>query len=128
MTFRVASGPALVLGSGTVTAFFGHPIHLEIPLDEAVYRLHFFFSGDPAVDGPTVQTAEIENGLAIQLVNFDGPEGRGSAVPVLLGELGDDLLFLHFRVFRYGKTEDRTVHYTVYRCRKADVAWQPAVG
>lgn len=128
MTFRAASGPALVLTSGSVTAFWGHPIHLEVPLESGPFRLHFFFTGDPAVEGVGVHTAEIEGGLAFQLVNFDDDQGRGSARPVLLGEVGDHLVFLHFRVFRFGRTEDRTLHYTVYQCHKKDVDWEPVEG
>ena len=31
-----------------------------------------------------------------------------------LGTVGDDVVFVHFKVFRYGRTPDRTVHYTFY--------------
>ncbi len=59
-------------------------------------------------------------------MNFDGPEGRGSADPVLVADVADDLVFLHFRVFRHGRTADRTVHYTFYSVAKSAIGWVPA--
>ena len=62
--------------------------------------------------------------LSLRLVNFGGTAGRGSAQPVLLSETPRDLLFFHFRVFRYGRTDDHTVHYTFYRVAKDQVGWR----
>jgi hypothetical protein len=44
---------------------------------------------------------------------------------MLLGEIGADLFFLHFRVSRFGRSDDRTVFYTLYRVVKTDVGWTP---
>ena len=52
-----------------------------------------------------------------------GPHEPGDSPGKLLGELGDTLIFMHFRVFRYGDTKDRTVHYTIYQVKKSDVDW-----
>ena len=121
----IESGPAQVIEGGVVTTFGGNNLVLvlELPEDNLVVELCFDrdASGEPAV-----HTHETEVGWRLSCVNFDDPAGRGSALPVLLGELGDDLVFLHFRVFRYGSTPDRTVHYTFFRAAKARVGWSPA--
>jgi hypothetical protein len=72
-----------------------------------------------------VSSHPIDDGVALELVNFDGVEGRGTSLPALLAEVGPDLVFLHFRVFRWGRTPDRTVHWTFYRVPKEGVSWTP---
>lgn len=127
MAVVARSGPAQVLAHGEVTTFLGHPLTLDLQLDTGVLAVDLAFVSDEATEGLRVDTHETERGLAFTLVNFDQADGRGSARPVLLGELGDDLLFFHFRVFRFGATHDHTVHYTFYRVTKAEVGWTPLV-
>jgi hypothetical protein len=117
------SGPAEILASSTATTFFGNDLRVRVQLGAAGITVALSFVEDG--DEPSVTVVEEAWGLSLTLHNFDGTGGRGSASPVPLGELGDDLLFFHFRVFRWGETEDRTVHYTFYRAAKADVGWQP---
>lgn len=123
---RIRSGPATVQACGTVTAFGGQPLVFELEIADDPFRVELAFASQPAHDDVAVHTEHLEAGFRFLLVNFDGADGRGSAVPVLLGEVGDVLLFLHFRVFRYGRTDDRTVHYTFYTTSKDEVGWQPA--
>jgi hypothetical protein len=85
------------------------------------------FAADPEVSDVAVRTLPAEPGTwHFQLIHFDKPDGRGSAEPVLLGETADGLLFFHFRVSRFGRSPDRTVHFTFYRVSKADAGWVPA--
>jgi hypothetical protein len=123
---RIRSGPSEVLTSGYVTAFHGHSLSFEVILNGAIFGLVLEFEADPTTTDPGVRTAVHGSTLTVTCVNFDGAEGRGSSQPVLMGEAGDDLLFLHFRVFRFGRTEDRSVHYTFYRVTKSSIHWQPA--
>jgi hypothetical protein len=123
MALVITSGPAEVLDSGTTTTFSGHPLTLTLGMPEGSWMVQMSFRSDPSRDDVGITSDPVEGGLRLDCVNFDGPDGRGSSVPVLLGELGEDLVFFHFRVFRYGRTPDRTVHYTFYRAAKADVGW-----
>lgn len=117
------SGPAEILASSTATTFFGNDLRVRVQLGTAGLTVALTFLED---DGePSVDVREQPWGLELRLHNFDGTGGKGSASPVPLGELGDDLIFFHFRVFRWGETDDRTVHYTFYRAAKTDVGWQP---
>ena len=125
---ELTSGPAEVLSTGSVTTFAGHPLRLGLTIDGSDWFLELCFEDDPSVEQMTAQTSILDGGVRIRCVNFDDLAGRGSATPVLLGEVGSHLLFLHFRVFRYGSSVDRTVHYTVYRVDKAAVDWTPASG
>ena len=50
----------------------------------------------------------------LRCINFDDATGRGTSQPVLLAQVGELAYLAHFRVFLYGRTTDRTVHYTVY--------------
>lgn len=114
MGLSIRSGPATVLAAGTVTAFEGHPIVLaweDGPL-RTVTELRF--ATDPAVADVAVATEQLGDRLVLHLTNFDGPDGRGTGVPLQVAEHPSGSLFLHFKVFRYGRTRDRSVQYTLY--------------
>lgn len=121
MSALVQSGPARVVAAGQVTGFFGHPLELRVDLSEGPLHVAFTFR-----DGPEVRadTRMDDTGWTVELTGIDDASGRGSAEPMLLGALGTDLLFLHFRAFRFGTTPDRTVHYTFFRVAKDSVGWR----
>lgn len=123
MEVRAQSGPAAVVGSGTTTTFFGHPLRLEIDLPDGAMVTELHLTPGP---GPEqVATEAIPGGLRFQLSGFDGAADRGSRDPVLLGELGGHLVFLHFRISQHGESPDHTVHWTIFRAAKVDVGWEP---
>ena len=119
------SGPARVVASGMATTFWGYDLTFQVDEGEVPFTITLAWVADPEVDQLQVRTAWPSGGLRFELVNFEGAEGRGTAEPVLLTEVGDEVIFLHFRVFRYGRTQDWTVHYTFYAASKGDVGWQP---
>ena len=114
----ITSGPARVLSHGSVTAFLGSGISLRVVEEGKGFELILNFEGDPDQDGVRIDVEHTSLGLRLTCVNFDGSDGRGTAVPVVVGSLGSDLIMAHFRVFLYGETHDRTVHYTFYRVSK----------
>jgi len=122
----ISSGPARVLDTGSVTAFRGHPLTLQTTLSDVVFGVTFTFASDASVADVAVEPSTSGHDLTLRCVNFDSAEGRGSSEPVLLGECGPDLLFFHFRVFKYGRTHDRTVAYTFYAVDKETIGWQTA--
>jgi hypothetical protein len=101
-----------VIESGQVTTFFGNPVTWQLDCGARLFRVEISFVEDDSSDAPHAQTHQEQDGIRLVLTNFGGTSGRGSAQPVLLGEIASDLLFLHFRTFRYGKSLDYTVHYT----------------
>lgn len=115
MTVAARSGPAQVISAGSITTFEGNGLALEVRQPEGQLRLELSFRTDPAVEDVAVDSTFGDAGVSLVLTNFDKADGRGSARPVLLGVLGPDALYFHFRVHRYGRTPDRTIHYTVYR-------------
>ena len=123
----IESGPALVVDSGMVTTFFGEGLVLvlELPDDNLAIELEFE-SGAPGE--ARVDSVPTETGMRLRCFGFEDASGRGSAQPVLIAELGTDLVFLHFRVFKFGETDDRTVHYTFFRASKSKVGWVPNRG
>ncbi|HHO50264.1 MAG TPA: hypothetical protein ENK18_05165 [Deltaproteobacteria bacterium] len=121
----IESGPALVIEHGVVTTFGGGGLVIVLELPEDNFVVEWCFSADPDQPGPTVCSEATSVGLRLDCTNFDDASGRGSALPVLLGELGDELIFLHFRVFRHGQTLDRSVQYTFYRVAKDRIGWTP---
>jgi hypothetical protein len=123
MTVTLRSGPALLLAAGEATTFFGHPLAITLALPEGPYTVTIQFEARPENPDVAVDADAGPHGITLTLVNFDTDEGRGSREPVLLGGVGDDLLFLHFRAFRFGRSDDRTVHYSVYRASRAAVGW-----
>ncbi len=130
----VNSGPARIIGSGMLTSFAAHPVTFTIE-DPIELILELVFETDPEQDGLNIDVtrprkADTELGpgrehLRMRCVNFDTDDGRGSAEPVLLGESGEDLVFFHFRVFRFGNTIDHTLHYTLYMASKEALGWVP---
>ena len=117
MATRITSGPARILDSGQVTAFGGHGLSLELPLDDEghVAIVELSFASDAEDPDVRVDSQPVHGGWHLHCVNFDRDQGKGSSVPVLLGGIGNDAIYFHFRVFKWGRTEDRTVHYTFYR-------------
>jgi hypothetical protein len=115
-----------VVATGIVTTFAGHPLVLTAQLDEDELIVEIAFRTDPDQPGSAVGSAPRPGGWRVECVNFDDASGRGSAEPVLLGAIDDDLVFLHFRAFRYGRTEDHTVQFTLYRVAKEAMGWVPA--
>jgi hypothetical protein len=122
------SGPATIVASGMVTTFFGHRLLLSLDLETHVARVELWFATDAEVPDVALRIDQTPIGWVVECVNFDGPEGRGTSVPAVLADLGDELLYLHFRVFRYGRTDDRTVHYTFYRAPKPTDGDQSTAG
>jgi len=125
MGLNIGSGPARVIATGSVTAFFGHAIQFDVEYLDRSHVVALEFTRDSGVQGVSVRTEWLSGGVKLVLANFDQPDGRGSATPVLLAEVDEELLFFHFRVFRLGQSEDRTVHYSFYVVRKRDVDWTP---
>jgi len=111
----VHSGPVRVVAAGQVTSFRGHPLVIT----SGRTTLEFRFHDDPSHDGPwaRLDDASTPGRTVVHCVNFDTAEGRGSQSPLALP--GDPERWLHFRVFRFGQTVDRTVHYTLYEADPA---------
>lgn len=123
---HIQSGPSRVLDTGVVTAFMGFPLRFELVHEQIRFRVELRFQTDPAVEGVDVGSEYIDGSLVLTCVNFDEADGRGSSRPVLLGEAGTDAVFLHFKVFRYGQTDDHTVHYTFFGANREAIGLQPA--
>lgn len=123
MSVIAMSGRAQILASATATTFFGDSLRLRLPVQDSGITVEFQFIDDEGEIRADVH--EEEWGLSLHLYNFGSSPGKGSADPMLLAEMGPDLLFLHFRVFRWGLSQDHTVHYTFYRAAKEDLGWTP---
>ena len=115
---KVRSGPARVIDGGMVATFHGHDLELALPLGEQSVGVHWAFREDEG--GPRVVSTASGSVFRLECWNLDG---RGSAEPVLLGEAGDQLLFLNFQLLRFGTSVDRFVAWTAYAVPKADVGW-----
>lgn len=122
MPVVAASGPATVIESGSLITFGGQEVRLLLVLPEGRWLVELWFHPGPE---PAVHSRALPEGIAFDCYGFDGPDPRGSAQPVLLGELGDDLVFFHFRVARHGRSPDRSVAYAFYRASKKAIGWKP---
>jgi len=114
-----------VLHQGMTTSFGGHPVIFTMEYGEVETVVRMEFANDPEWDGVRVETEENSTGYVFRCTNFDSDSGRGSAQPVLVNEVGDALIFFHFRVFLFGRTVDRTVHFTFFVVAKDAVGWTP---
>jgi len=127
MSVRVESGPARVVASGQCTGFLGHPLRLVLDLDGlGAYSVELALRDDD--DDPTIRVdSRLESwGVTLDLYNFREVVAKGTGVPVLLGEARGTLYFLHFRVWRTGRTADATIHYTIFAAPRDAVGWVDA--
>jgi hypothetical protein len=119
----IESGPGRVLGTGTVTTFGGGA--LRIRWASADDGLHLFvelvFVTDSEVNGANVTSEALEGGVRLSCVNFEGDYGRGTALPVAIATLGEEVVLFHFRALRYGQSPDWTVHWTLYCAARAEL-------
>jgi len=111
----VFSGPAQVVSSGDVTTFFGLPLLVTVSLEEGPFVLEWRFAEG---DEPEVVGEPIAGGHRFVCRGLDPTPGKGTAEPVVVADLGADVLLVHFRSTRWGASEDRTVHWTVFRVNK----------
>lgn len=123
---NIQSGPARVVDTGIATTFMGFPLQIDAKIDSYAFGVRLVFRSDPDVPDVHVDSAWDNSHLVLTCVNFDNAEGRGSSRPVLLGEADTDAVFFHFKVFRYGNTDDRTVQYTFFAANKDAIGLQPA--
>jgi hypothetical protein len=110
---RVFSGPARVITSGTATTRLGAGVRFELDVSPPLV-VELELDSDPDDPAIQVRARNTEEGHRFTLLNFDDATGRGTARPIHLGYREEGAIELHFRVFRYGDTPDRTVHYTFY--------------
>ena len=120
----IQSGPARVADSGVVTAFMSFPLRIETPIEGYRFAVEMRFQTDSSVEDVDVSSEFVDGTLILTLVNFDTDAGRGSSRPVLIGQTEDEAVFFHFKVFRYGATDDHTVHYTFFAANKEAIGFQ----
>ena len=110
------SGPASIVASGQITTFSGHPLELKLGIDaEFEYRIEWSFQHDEAVSDVDVRVEHSPESIRFLCINFDKADGRGTSKPVPILRHNDHTFFVHFRIFRFGKTEDRTIHYSIFK-------------
>lgn len=127
MTLQIWSGSARVLDTGVVITFLGAPLWFELVIDDRKFVIQVVFKTDDATSEPSVQSELLPEFLNIALVNFHTAEGRGTWWPVLIGEQGEDLIFLHFQVRAHGRSDDREFTYTFYRAPRAGLPFAPVL-
>ena len=112
----VQSGPAEVIASGTVIAFQGNPISIQFGFPMPL-TVEFEFETDTENPGkPRFHTSAWgEHVLQLRLTNFDNSLGSGTVKPIPFGQRHERQLWIHFRVYKLGSSEDRTLHYTIFQ-------------
>ena len=109
------SGTAIIVASGQITTFQGAPLQVEFfSSAQSRFTVRWVFEQDPSVRDVAVRLAVEESVFQLTCVNFDQADGRGTGKPLQLLEKDGRKYWLHFRIFLYGNTADRTVHYTVF--------------
>ena len=113
------SGPASIVASGQITTFAGHPLELTLVVDNDLeYLIEWSFEHDEAVSDVDVLLKHLPSSIRFVCVNFDKADGRGTSKPVAILGHGDHTFWIHFRIFRFGKTKDRTIHYSIFKTKE----------
>ena len=123
MSLSIISGVAEVLHSTVVTTFGGMGAKVTLNLSGRDILVEVNFESDVKVEDVAVNPHYTDDGLSLTLINFDGDDGRGSAWPVPVTAVGENTIFLHFRVFKYGRSPDRTLHLTFYSVANVDFSY-----
>lgn len=113
----IFTGGARVIASGTVIAFneWGEVSFRLGPLKERLSIVFRFEDGPSGGPEPRIEVlGEGEKGIKLVLRNFGDATGEGTVSPLKLGTLEGLQLYVHFRIFRVGKTP-RVIHYTFYQ-------------
>lgn len=123
MDISVCSGAARIISDGFATTFLGQDLVFAIDEAEAGFRMQvvLHFTHDDQLDDVALSVEHTDGNLLLTLVNFDSDKGRGSAAPVMLCQVGDQVVFLHFKVFRFGRTDEHSVQYTFFAVPGSEV-------
>lgn len=116
---EIASGPAEVIASGSVTPFEGEPVEITLEGESESLTIVCAFvddDGDQRVETEVVDPAT----LRFSFHNFANPLGSGSPSPVEVGTLDGRPLLFHFRVHAI-EGSDPVLGYTFYLKRTADL-------
>lgn len=111
---KIKSGQAELIASGTVIAFKGHPIEVEITADDESLRLIFFFSEENQGNIPV--KANILNAQTVELTLFRARNSlnpTGTLKPFSLGTWRGKQLYLHYRVYDI-QDGDSTICFNIY--------------
>ena len=115
MELSARSGRASIIASAQVTTFEGNPLEITVWANaENPFVLKWSFFTDPEIEDVAVEVEQRDGAFHFLCTNFDDLDGRGTSRPVRLLDIGTRRFWVHFRVFLYGKTMDRTVHYTLF--------------
>lgn len=97
---KIRSGQAKLIASGTVIAFKGNPVEIEITSAGESLKLIFFFSEENQENIPV--KANILNAQTVELTLFrvkNSLDPTGTLKPFSLGTWRDKQLYLHYRVY-----------------------------
>ncbi|MCW5198248.1 hypothetical protein VU06_00685 [Desulfobulbus sp. F3] len=97
---KIRSGQAELIASGTVIAFKGNPVEIEITSAGESLKLIFFFSEENQENIPV--KANILNAQTVELTLFRAKnplDPTGTIKPFSLGTWRDKQLYLHYRVY-----------------------------
>jgi len=111
----LASGRADIIGHGMATTFEGAPLLIGLSDGSHGIFVRFVFRTDENAPTDQAQIYRLEDRLDVEMVNYQTLEGKGSSTPLWLNDWDGFRYYIHFRAFRFGQTEDVTVHYTFYR-------------
>jgi hypothetical protein len=111
---KIKSGPTEVIASGTVIGFAGNPIEITFgPSDERL-KLLFAFQDEEGEAEPRLETEVLDSTtLKLTMFNIKSPLGGGSIVPMPIGDMRGQRLYVHLRIAHLHGS-DRMVHYSIY--------------
>jgi hypothetical protein len=102
-----------VIASGSLISFQGGPVEMVLGEGENAFTFRFLFKSD---DVNTEERAEFESAgekqMDIVFFNTRRAFGAGSDGPREIGALDGRKLYLSYRVYASGVTEEKLIHHT----------------
>ncbi len=111
---NIRCGENEILYSGTVIAILDQPVTIAFPEQKASLKFIINFAEDTSNKDSVIRTNPIDSRtLEMFFVNFSNPLGTGNTELWNIGNLGNQKLYLNYRVYHIDKLS-KTLHYTFY--------------
>lgn len=115
---KIFSGPTEIISSGSVISYSGHPIDMTLDFNDWELKIIYKFE-----DGESQKfnvKAIDNNTIEVTFINFNNSLGIGNVQPVKLAMHKGKLIFLSFRIYSLSDSDDRMMHYTLYKNLKEE--------
>ena len=109
MKVEIKNGELLLTKSDTLLVYEKDDVTLTFD-EQFVFIFHFM--EDSTIKEQKMKIDDIDNGIQLNLINFNNPIGVASGSPIPFAKANDKSVYMSFAVYSIGKT--KLLHYNIY--------------